>query len=149
MWYRVTVQDGQVLTCLPVEESGADEDGVYYIRAPTDVLARKRAERAYWTARRRGFAAAGLCRCGKAREGAGFKTCAKCRDGATQAANRSRARAKGEPVPILKPGGPPGDVIRQQVLEQVQREWETTPNNRAFARWLAGQLEALRKRREA
>jgi hypothetical protein len=159
-WYRIELDEhGKVASCREVAAAG-DDARVYFFRARSAEQAASQALNAHaaklLAARRARYQAAGLCRCGRARDRSGFKTCAACDARDQVHEQRKRARDRGEDVPPLDRRTvlqqrkiDDAAQLRLEVLQEVQNAWIQNRTVGAFSAWLSREVEKLAGKRVA
>lgn len=169
-WWRIQVSSsGKVVDCRVVEAAETDTDDVFYVRASSRAQAGRKAWNAYTSRmnkrRRASYIAEGRCGyCGRPNDRDEGKRCSVCLKNHVKHRARHEARARGEEVPppdraasIAARAHEQKQQIRAEaatetrlsVLGEVQQAWQDAPNNAAFTKWLAEQVEALVGRRVA
>lgn len=169
-WFRLEIDTaGKVVSCVPVERAEQNGRSWVYVQAADAKAAQRAGMNAYMRdvmrVRRAELDRQGKCRwCGRKNDRAQGKRCSICSAKDIAYSQRQRDKAAGKPVPALdrkvaiaerkneersQVVAAAAPSLRLAVLIEVQCAWEDAPNNGAFTKWLAEQIDAAGGKRRA
>ena len=158
-WWRVVLDAQGKVVSVRATDSRHEDPNVYYVRALNQDDAGRIAFNAYarvrLAARRKQYKAEGRCQCGRPRDAETLK-CSACLKKERRYHERHAAKARGEEVPPLdrrtalreRRESEEAD-LRLRILREVAGVWQASTTNRAFTRWLEGEIAKLDKVRGA